>query len=175
MQDDVCVWHLATTGQTLSYRTRYCLTQSIRRDLALLNLSDRTVPYRWLQIVQDRRMYCMAVGRDKPPGLYLALSKLYTYLCKVDQSMALHCFSLFADVTTNNIPRNNTPPLAQRRPCTPHNFTWLWAPQEPLRLHAQQQVHKIHHCFFCKSELLGSCRYLFHSVTGLTITDLQCG
>ena len=78
MQDDVCVWHLATTGQTLSYRTRYCLTQSIRRDLALLNLSDRTVPYRWLQIVQDRRMYCMAVGRDKPPGLYLALSKLYT-------------------------------------------------------------------------------------------------
>ena len=39
----------------------------------------------------------MAVGRDKPPGLYLALSKLYTYLCKVDQSMALHCFSLFAD------------------------------------------------------------------------------
>ena len=42
-------------------------------------------------------MYCMAVGRDKPPGLYLALSKLYTYLCKVDQSMALHCFSLFAD------------------------------------------------------------------------------
>ena len=47
--------------------------------------------------MQDRRMYCMVVGRDKPPGLYLALSKLYTYLCKVDQSMALHCFSLFAD------------------------------------------------------------------------------
>ena len=109
MQDDVCVWHLATTGQTLSYwtrsgitlsyRTRYCLTQSIRRDLALLNLSDRTVPYRWLQIVQDRRMYCMAVGRDKPPGLYLALPILYTYLCKVDLSMALHYFSLFADVS----------------------------------------------------------------------------
>ena len=42
-------------------------------------------------------MYCIAVGRDKPPGLYLGLSKLYTYLCKVDQSMALNWFSLFAD------------------------------------------------------------------------------
>ena len=54
-------------------------------------------------------MYCMAVGRDKPPGLYLALSKLYTYLCKVDQSMALHCFSLFADVAPQSAAESTSP------------------------------------------------------------------
>ena len=53
-------------------------------------------------MMRDRQMYCIAVGHDKPPGLYLALPIIYTYLCKVDSSMALYYFSLFADVLGNS-------------------------------------------------------------------------